>query len=231
MAVNMNNSKSLAGLAYEAIKKEILTCTLEPGGRIAQAQLVKRYEFGITPVREALKRLEQDGYVQSIPRFGYLISPINVKDIEDIYDLRLILEKSSVRMAIQRATQEQIAGLQAQAQFTYTYHDRASYLEFLNHNIHFHVDIARASGNAKLAEILEDLLGEMTRIFHLGLEARDSAEEMRAEHLALAAALSERDAARAEQIVCDQITRSRQRVMEMLARYQPQQAMSYTWRE
>ena len=221
----MNDANSLAHQAYTALRKDILTCELDPGSTIAQSQLVKRYDFSLTPVREALKRLEQEGYVQSIPRFGYLITPITLKDVEDLYDLRLILEQSAVRMAIQRASDEQLAQIQQKATFTYKFKNRLSYLQFLEHNICFHVSIALASGNRKLAEMLANVLNEMTRIFNLGLDLRDSAEEMRNEHIVLAAALAQRDIQSAEQIVQDQIVLSRQRVVEMLVQRLDQHAM------
>jgi DNA-binding GntR family transcriptional regulator len=221
----MNDVSSLANQAYTALKKDILTCELDPGSTIAQSHLVKRYDFGLTPVREALKRLEQEGYVQSIPRFGYLITSITLKDVEDLYDLRLILEQSAVRMAIQRATDEQLAQIQEKATFTYKFKNRITYLQFLEHNINFHVSIALASRNHKLAEMLANVLNEMTRIFNLGLDLRDSAEEMRNEHIVLAAALAKRDIQQAEQIVQDQIMLSRQRVVEMLVQRLDQHAM------
>jgi DNA-binding GntR family transcriptional regulator len=221
----MNDVSSLANQAYTALKKDILTCELDPGSTIAQSQLVKRYDFGLTPVREALKRLEQEGYVQSIPRFGYLITSITLKDVEDLYDLRLILEQSAVRMAIQRATDEQLAQIQEKATFTYKFKNRITYLQFLEYNINFHVSIALASRNHKLAEMLANVLNEMTRIFNLGLDLRDSAEEMRNEHIVLAAALAKRDIQQAEQIVQDQIMLSRQRVVEMLVQRLDQHAM------
>ena len=219
----MNDLISLSSQAYAAIKKDILTCVLSPGSTIAQSQLVKRYDFGLTPVREALKRLEQEGFVRSIPRFGYLITAITLKDVEDLYDLRLILEQSAVRMAIERASDEQLDQIQQKAAFTYTFRDPESYLSFLDHNTSFHVAIALASKNRKLAETLAKILNEMTRIFNLGLDLRDSAQEMRDEHIALASALSARDASRAEQVVSEQICRSRQRVTEMLIQHMHQQ--------
>ena len=221
----MNKLTSLANQAYTAIKKDILTCKLDPGSTIAQSQLAKQYVFSLTPVREALKRLEQEGYVQSIPRFGYLISAITLQDVEDLYDLRLVLEQSAVRMAIQRATDEQLAQIQEKATFTYKFKDRGSYLEFLEQNVNFHVSIALVSRNRKLAEMLANVLIEMTRIFNLGLDLRDSAEEMRNEHITLAAALVARNIQLAEQIVQDQIMFSRQRVVEMLAQRIDQNTM------
>jgi len=211
----MKNS-SLAEKAYKAIKKDILTCELDPGSQVAQSQLVERYDFGVTPIREALKRLEHEGYLHSIPRFGYMIGSITINDVQDLYDIRLMMESFAVRMAIQRATKDQLADIQHRANFTYTFKDRESYLNFLEQNIAFHVLIAHTAGNRKLADMLAGVLNEMTRIFNLGLDLRDSAEEMCNEHIALANALSQRDAEQAVKIITEQITISRQRVLEML---------------
>lgn len=108
----MDKNKSIAEQAYWKIKKDILTCELQAGTPVVQAQLVERYQMGITPIREALKRIEQEGYLQSIPRYGYIITPITITDVQNIYELRLILEKPSVRLAVTRASSkvlEQIA--------------------------------------------------------------------------------------------------------------------------
>lgn len=207
---------SLADQAYDALKRDILTCVLDPGTQLAQADLTARYNLGTTPIREALKRLEMEGYVQAIPRFGTLITPITIEDINEIYEMRLILEKSAARLAAERATDAQIEELTRQANFTYTFGDSQSYLEFLDHNTDFHSRVASLSGNRRLQDAIAHLLDTMKRIFHIGLDLRDSAEEMRAEHIQLVGALQKRDAGLAEQIVEDQIFRSRERVVEML---------------
>jgi len=207
---------SLALQAYEAIKKDILTCELDPGRQIAQAQLAERYSLGLTPIREALKRLENEGYVQSIPRFGYLITPITASDVQELYELRLVLETEAVRMAAERAPAAALQALCEHASFTYRYGDRESYSAFLEANLEFHTQTALASGNRRLAELVRRTLGEMTRIFHLGLDLRDSAEEMRDEHLQLCRALQDRDPDAAGRILREQIDRSQARVLERL---------------
>ncbi len=217
---------SLAEQAYCAIKKDILTCQLSPGSQVAQSQLVEHYEFGVTPIREALKRLEHENFVQSVPRYGYIIKPVTIRDIEDTYGLRLILETSTVRLAIQRAADGQLANIREAANFTYIFKDRETYLEFLEQNIDFHVSIALAAGNRKLAETLSDTLNEMTQIFNLGLDLRDSAEEMRREHIALADALVNRNLELAVQLIGDQINLSRQRVMEEISQRLDQRVLS-----
>lgn len=209
-------SDSLAEQAYQLLRRDILQCTLEPGLMVAQSQLVERYQLSTTPVREALKRLEMEGYVQSIPRFGYRITPVTVEDIENIYELRLFLEIPAVRLAAQRASDAQIEEIRKSSLFTYRYKDTQSYQQFLEENVAFHTRVALTSGNKRLAETIRRLLDDMNRIFHLGLDVRDSAEEMKNEHIALSGALVSRNAKLAEEIMEDQIRRSQQRVLEML---------------
>jgi len=213
----MTADNSFAEQAYTGLKNDILTCLLLPGSRIAQPELVKRYALGVTPIREALKRLEYEGFVHSLPRYGYLISPITVKDIEDLYNFRMILEQAAVSLAIERATDTQLERLKKGTGFSYVYKNRKSYLDFLDQNTHFHIAIAMAAGNRKLTDVLTTTLNEMIRIFNLGLDLRDSAMEMQREHLDIADALSRRDVKYAQKVIAAQITSSRQRVLEMMA--------------
>ncbi len=157
------------------------------------------------------------GWCRRFPRFGYVVAPITVADVEDIYELRLILETSAVRLAAQRISSEELARLQAQSGFTYQYHNRQSYNEFLSRNTTFHAAVAAASGNKRLAQVVSKLLDDMTRIFQLGLDLRDSAAEMTREHLDLVGAIADHDADQAELLLRDQIVTSRQRVLERLA--------------
>ena len=210
-------NQSLAGKAYEIVKGEIITCALEPGQQIVQSQLAERYHIGLTPVREALQRLAQEGFVQPIPRFGYIVSPITLSDVREIFELRSIVESSAARLAAVRGLQEQLTKILAHADFTYVYKERQSYTDFLAHNADFHRSVAVAARNQRLVDLVSKLLDELTRVFHLGLDLRDSAEEMRDEHLALAQVLCDRDPDRAEQIVQSQIVTSQNRILEALA--------------
>ncbi|HEX7433772.1 MAG TPA: GntR family transcriptional regulator [Anaerolineaceae bacterium] len=218
----MTADNSFASQAYAILKKDLLSCVLMPGSRVAQPELVKRYDLGVTPIREALKRLEHEGFVRSLPRYGYLITPITIKDVENLYDFRIVLEKASVHFAIEKAPDCRLTQIQQAADFSYVYKDRGSYLDFLDQNARFHVSIAASTGNTKLADVLTTTLNEMIRIFNLGLDLRDSASEMRREHIDLVQAMSARDGERAEKIIVEQITSSRKRVMEMLVQYHAQ---------
>jgi DNA-binding GntR family transcriptional regulator len=220
----MNTSKKIpiSEQAYKWIKDAIVTCELKPGQTIVQGDLANRYEIGITPVREALRQLSQDGFVQPVPRMGYQVSQITNQDIEEIFELRSILETQSVRLAAIRAPIKSLEVITKLANFTYQYQHKETYLAFLRRNTEFHFSIAVASGNQRLADQISKIMEELNRVFHLGLDISDSAEEMRNDHQALANALMSRDANLAEELVMIEITRSHERVKKAINQYQNQ---------
>ena len=89
----------LTDRAYERIKHDIITCAIAPGTEISEPQLCAHYRLGKAPVRMALIRLAHDGLVRAIPRRGYMVTPVTLKDIHDVFELRLMLEPAAARMA------------------------------------------------------------------------------------------------------------------------------------
>lgn len=213
----MTEGPPRADQAYLVIKQAILSCALEPGQQIAQAQVAEKYNLGLTPTREALKRLEQEGFVQSVPRFGYIVSPLTLSDLHELFELRLILETAAVRLAVERATDEELAEVSKLAKSRYRYGDRGSYSAYLADNARFHTAIALAAGNRRLADGVARVLDELTRVFHMALDLRDSADEKVRDHLNLVDALLARDMERALYFVHEEIAHSQQRVLEALA--------------
>jgi len=209
----------LSSRAYQFIKEDIVNCTLTPGQFIAQISLADKYKVGLTPIREALRQLITEGFVQPVPRLGYIVSPVTTRDVEEIFEMRLILETSSARLAIARGTELELRDLVQAADFTYTYKDRQSYSTFLAQNKTYHLKVATLAKNNRLVQQLSKTMDELTRVFHMGLDIRDSTEEMREDHLNLANALLERDASLAERLVRSEILLSRERVMEALKSY------------
>ena len=210
---------SLSDQAYDRIKTEILTCELMPGQQIVQQQLAERHQVGKTPVREALQRLTQDGYVQPVPRFGYIVTPITLADIHEIYELRAVVEPATARLAAMRCTDQQLEQIKIAADKTYVFSQRETYLEYLRHNQNFHYTIARVGGNHRLADIVAKALEELARVFHLGLENRDLTQMMARAHIPLLEALSDRDADRAEAVMRSQISTSRAQFLETLTNH------------
>lgn len=204
----------LTDAAYSAIKRDILECKLSPGQEVTERELAARYGLGKAPLREALIRLGHEELVQSIPRSGYRVALLTIHDVQDIFALRLLLEPAATREAAGHIDPAELERLNQVCTAGYTPGDRASESAFLRANREFHVAIAAASGNRRLARILEGLLEETERLFHLGLAVRDRSDEMRHEHEDLIDALRRGDAEAAVQTTVEQIKAARSMVMD-----------------
>jgi DNA-binding GntR family transcriptional regulator len=208
--------RSATDEAYDRLKRQILTCQLAPGSEIREAALAESTGFGRTPVREALRRLVHEGFVEVRPRQGYRVSPITLASVHDVFELRLLLEPAAVELATRRAPREAILALRDLAHAQYVHGDLDSYERFIVDNRNLHVRIAESTGNHRLAHMLGNLLEEMQRLFFLSLDPRDSSIEQMHEHHDLYDAMLAGDVERAVQITVDQIERSRQRVIDAL---------------
>lgn len=209
--------RSLNLAAYAAIKRDIIRCELKPGSQISESTLAERYQVGRAAVRTALNRLFQERLVQPVPRQGYLIGPITFKNVCDLFAVRRLLEPEAASLAASRASVqelEELAELCRKAR--YRLGDAASAEEFLRLNTEFHVGIARASGNERLAAIVANLLDEMERLFHFGLMLRDRNDEMYHEHNDLVEALMVGASGRAAQVVVEQIDAAQRMVTDAL---------------
>lgn len=199
---------------HEALRRQILTGRLRPGDRLVEGELARAYGVSKSPLREALKTLQHEGLVEAIPRRGYLVTPITVKQVQDLFDLRLILERETAHRAARSAGPEQVAELRRLVGDPYVVGDVDSQARFLAQNKAFHLAVARLAGNQRLVTLLDRLLDDLERLFHLGLDVRDRAQALVAEHVELVDAVTARDPDRAARVVEAQIGNARQMVLE-----------------
>lgn len=202
--------------AYERIRRDIISCTIAPGSEISEAQLCTQYKLGKAGVRVALTRLSHDGLVRAIPRRGYLVVPVTLRDLHDIFELRLMLEPAAARMAAGKVSTQQLRMYDDICREGYEPGDAKSTGRFLDANKAFHVTIARAAGNARLAAAIENLLDDMTRLMHLGLSLRKGGPDVNYEHKALLKALARGDGEAAERACREEIEGSRQMVVSAI---------------
>ena len=206
----------LTDRAYERIRHDIITCALAPGTEISEPQLCAQFRLGKAPVRMALIRLAHDGLVRAFPRRGYMVTPVTVKDIHDVFELRLMLEPAAARMAAGAVDTQHLRSLDEVCRAGYQSNDIRSITRFLDANKAFHVTIARATGNTRLAGAIEHLLDEMTRLLHLGLGLRNRSQEMQQEHRTMLKALARGDGETAERISREEIEAARNMVLSAI---------------
>ncbi|WP_342640328.1 GntR family transcriptional regulator [Rhodoligotrophos ferricapiens] len=209
-------AKTLGEAAYDLIKEKIIRCELEPGSAITETQLAVQLGFGKAPIRRALSQLAQDGFVKSQPRKGYVVAPITLRDVHQLFELRLLLEPAAVKKAAGRIDPKRIHELEQVCKAGYLPGDRESESAFLQANKNFHIAVVDGAGNQKLTRILSHILEEMSRLFHLGLALRNRTDEMQHEHRELIDALIAGDGETAERVTIAQIEAARRMVLDAI---------------
>jgi DNA-binding GntR family transcriptional regulator len=210
-------SASLTQRVYGMLRTEILTCVLEPGKEVSEAELAERFKVSKTPVREALATLRSEGLVRTFPRRGYQIVPVTFGDMNELFDLRTILEAGAAELACQRITDSEIEHLNRLADVVYDRSEQPSLKRFVQANRDFHVAIAKASGNERLYQLLARQIDELERFFYLGARLRDVSSETRSDHHAIVDTLSKRDPAAAREIMIRHNEVTRQGLFQALA--------------
>jgi DNA-binding GntR family transcriptional regulator len=209
---------SLAEKAYQLLRADIISCTLRPGQQVVQSRLAERYQIGTTPIRDALHRLARENLVQPVPRSGYVIAPLTLTDIQEMFELRFLLESFAARMAASRGSEEDLQEIARLADITYVFKDKESILSHIALNDDFHRAIAIAAGNQRIANQLSGLLDELARFFFLAIDFKDQSEAMRQEHLLLVEAICGREPERAGQIAGDLVAQAQRRTLEAVNR-------------
>ncbi len=200
--------------AYRKLREEIVRCTLAPGQAVTESELCTRLGMSKAPIRAALTRLGQESLVQAMPRRGYRIAPITMHDIQDLFQLRLVLEPRAAELAAGRLTGDQVLRMRESCNVTYEPGNEESQAHFLEANRTFHTLVAEASGNRKLTAVIYQLLSEVERILHLCLKPVSLGEHFQTEHLELMDALLAGEAKTARKLVYEQVKGGQKAVVE-----------------
>jgi DNA-binding GntR family transcriptional regulator len=202
--------------AYERIRQMITTLELAPGITIDEGRLAEDLDMGLVPIREALKLLIHDNLVEVSSQGGISVSGVSIPELEQISELRRLLESYCARQAAQRATPDDIVILEAlrQEQATIPLEDSQRWFD-LDHK--FHQAIARAAHNKYLAQTLDHFFGLSQRLWYLALPHLEFLPGAVEVHLDLVQAIKDGDADQAEALMSAHVRDFYAKVSEILA--------------
>jgi DNA-binding GntR family transcriptional regulator len=149
-------------LIYREIRNQIITGKKKPGERLSIEELKHEFGTSVTPVRDALQMLSQEDLVTIKPRSGYYITLVTLKQLNDMLDLRQILELAAVERAAEKITDEQIEELE-HVHAGFTDDKNETYSRYTKENKKFHCLIAQASGNKELTRQVEQIHDRLVR--------------------------------------------------------------------
>lgn len=183
---------------YGLLRADILRCELRPGQLIIEADLADRYGTSKTPVRQALSRLAMEGMVDTLPRRGWMVRHITVRDVRHVYLLRRLLEPEAAAMAAEIATPNDIARLERLDEEQW-----AAGREEMDFSLHsdFHLAVADLARVPRLSGILAGLHTHVQ--WFLRVQALDDEGHVprKHRHTELIAAIRDRDAQAARNVM------------------------------
>lgn len=202
--------------AYEQILEGLLSGDLAPGAMLTESQVVEQYKLTLAPVRAALQRLSQEGWLLPQPRRGYRIKPLTIADTRDLFLMRKLIEPPAARMAAERIDAVRLRELDAVCALGFEPGDRAGEAAFFAANKAFHLGIAEASGSRRIVETVRILQNEAERILRFGMRYLNWSENWNHGHSEMLEAMTEGDGVRAEKVALKQLETSEDVVMRAL---------------
>jgi DNA-binding GntR family transcriptional regulator len=186
-------AQDLVGLVEAQLTRAIVEGRLAPGSRIVEAEIARRMGVSRAPVREAARRLERQGVLVARPRHGFAVRTISVQEIDDLFEVRISLEMTSVELACRKADD---AGLQRlRTLVDGMVHEAPTQPQHVRiaTDLAFHTLICELSGNAHLHRIFSNTQTEMQMIIALIDAVYHDPETMANTHYPIVDALMSRD--------------------------------------
>jgi DNA-binding GntR family transcriptional regulator len=202
--------------AYEEIRRRILDGELLPSSPLSEHQLAAALQLSRTPVREALKRLEQEGLVRSIPSRGTFVAELSANDIMEIYQVRECLEGMAARIAAAQMSAEQLQAFAQQGALIEACAADGRTGEIRALDIHFHQLLIAATQNTRLATILATFDDQMYRIRTILPQAPGWLEGTLREHRELVDHIIARDPVGAERAMVEHLRASCERAVRLV---------------
>jgi DNA-binding GntR family transcriptional regulator len=204
-----NDSAVSKNRIYKELRRTIIMGHCKSGSRLIVKDIAKSYHTSVTPVRDALQMLSQEGLVDIKPRSGYYVTSLTLKQLRDLLDMRRILEVAAIERAVAKITPEQLDELR-KIHAGYTGEDDASYERYTEENRKFHYLIAVASGNMALADAVKKLHDRLARFM---VVQRIGEKQIRM-HNRIIEALEEHDLEKARQAMADEVNPSQEAILE-----------------
>ena len=190
-------------VAYLRVRELILSGELAPGSVLNQTSLARTIGISTTPLREALRRLKQQGLVELDAHRDARVAPLDAEEARDLLELRLALDPLAASLAAQRRTTQDIAEMRTALGGLESLPADPTAQQLAAHR-RFHAAIYRASHNARLVTTLDDLWDAADRYRRHGLQTERTAEERAEkarEHALLFDAIVEGDDTTAEEVM------------------------------
>lgn len=213
--VKLDSYKPLREIVFESMREAIISGVLKPGERLMEIQLGEEMGVSRTPVREAIRKLELEGFVVMIPRKGAYVAGVTHKDVADVFEIRAALEGLAAGLAAERVTEEEIE--QMERILLFKEGEEIDLAEVVESDTDFHALVYKASRNERLVQILGNLREQIQRFRATSLAVPGRVKDAIEEHRAIVEALARHDIEAAQELATAHIVNAENVMFEVLS--------------
>lgn len=196
--IRLDSYKPLRELVFENIRQAIVKGIFAPGERLMEIQLADDLGVSRTPVREAIRKLELEGFVVMIPRRGTYVANLSIKDINDVYEIRISLDVLAAGLAAERIEPEELEELNRLLLEITKASESGSMERIVKLDTAFHDVLYKASRNDRLRNIINNLREQITGIRGTSMRYPGRLADTIEEHRALVDSIAARDSEKAQ---------------------------------
>jgi len=220
--INFDSYQPLREAVCEALRDAIRKGILEPGERLMEVQVAEELGISRTPVREAIRKLEQEGYVIMMPRRGTYVSDVSESDIKEIFEIRSALEALATGLAARRIEQEELETLQSMLFEIEGYIKQNDIEKIVETDIKFHGLLYQVSRNERLVNIISNLKEQLARFRTLSMSYPGRLYETLEEHSEMVEAIANGDVSAARDAAEHHMERAEKTLLKALRRQKRQ---------
>lgn len=211
--VKLDSYKPLREIVLEALRDAMVSGVLEPGERLMEIQLAEEMGVSRTPVREAIRKLELEGFVVMIPRKGAYVAGVSYKDVKDVFEIRATLEGLAAGLAAEKITTEELEQLERVLHYE---KEPQTLEEMVESDTDFHALLYKSSRNERLIQILGNLREQIQRFRTTSLAVPGRLRYAIQEHRAIVDAVARHDVQEAHNLAMAHIENAANIMFEAL---------------
>lgn len=190
---NFNQNKPIREIVYEGLRKTVISGIIPVGERIVEKEYAERLNISRTPVREAIRRLEEEELVENIPRVGVVVKRISEEDIIEVYKIRQSLEVLATITAMEHITKEEMDELEQLLDLTEQKNKEGDVKEVIRLFGEFNSLIYKASRMKRLASMISKLNDYIKKFRDISITDDKRREKALVEHRAILKAIEEKN--------------------------------------
>lgn len=219
LPIKLDSYQPLREVVCETLRNAIVAGVLKPGERLMEIQVSEELGVSRTPVREAIRKLELEGFVVMIPRRGTYVSDLSIKDINEVFEVRTALDILAAGLAAERITADELEQMERLLVELGECIEQNDIDKIVQADSQFHDLLYSASRNKRLEGIINNLREQLTRFRSLSMSYPGRLKEMMVEHTRMVESLGQRNVSLAKRLAGEHMANAEQTLLKNMVEH------------